>query len=208
MSTPSRLIFLTEHSLNRIFTVSTIIQTLLIHVSRKASTLCYKLFHSRLPQNWKSVLLSAWRASNYLHKSTCLSTILNICSTLKTVLSPQTNCGALNKLGKYFLQLPWGSPSCSHSCCASTNTGHSAKPRFFPPELPSRLPPGSSLPHLPNPSADHSWASDRSNRDRGALTLLRGRMSTGLGQVASRVPRSVPRLASPGRPDTGPCTQG
>lgn len=131
MSTPSRLIFLTEHSLNRIFTVSTIIQTLLIHVSRKASTLCYKLFHSRLPQNWKSVLLSAWRASNYLHKSTCLSTILNICSTLKTVLSPQTNCGALNKLGKYFLQLPWGSPSCSHSCCASTNTGHSAKPRFF-----------------------------------------------------------------------------
>lgn len=73
--------------------------------------------------NPESRPFTAWRASSYLRMSTCLlSMILNICPTLNTVLSPQTNCSALNKPGKYFLQLLRDSPSCSHSCHASTNT--------------------------------------------------------------------------------------
>lgn len=120
MSTPSRLIFLTEHFLT--LSVIPIIQTLLTHVINSCTI--------HLAQIWKSVPFSAWRASNYLQKSTCLAMILNICSTPKTVRSSQTNCGALNKPGKYFLHSPWGSPSCSHSCCASTNPCHTAKPRF------------------------------------------------------------------------------
>lgn len=152
------------------------------------------------------------RAANYLQNSTCLSVILNVCPTLKTVLSPQTNCRALNKPGKYFLQSPWDSPSWfAFLLRINTHTPHNRTISFFPPELPSRCPflrntltPGSPHPrHPPNPSALAGspvalcLARVPPPRRRDNLSLSRARASAELGQAASSAacPGWLPRAA-------------